>query len=108
MRGTGIAAAFKYLRANQTLSAFDTELNSYLLILSRITAAQLLAHDPLLFWVKHAASLPILGRLARRFFSAAPTSCNVEAFFSVVVPGISDSFYTASYTVIPSPVRMNQ
>jgi hypothetical protein len=61
------------LRVNQTLSAFDTELNSYLLIVSRMTKAQLLAHNPLVFWAKHAASLPILRRLARRFLSAAPT-----------------------------------
>jgi hypothetical protein len=82
--GTGIAAAAAHLRENQKQSAFDTEMNSYLLILSKMTQAQLLGHNPLLFWARHAQALPILARLARRFLAPAPTSCSVEEFFSVV------------------------
>jgi hypothetical protein len=74
------------LRINQTLSAFDTELNSYLMILSKMSStAQLLAfsHHPLIFWAKHAQALPILARLAWRFLSLAPTSYTVEVFFTL-------------------------
>ena len=69
---------------HQTASAFDTELNSYLSILSKTTDDQLLGYDPLVFWPRHASALPILARLARRFLSPAPTSCSVEEFFSIV------------------------
>jgi hypothetical protein len=55
----------KHLRANQTLSEFDAQLNGYLHVMSNLKTEELMAYDPLLFWPKHAHTFPIFARLAR-------------------------------------------
>jgi hypothetical protein len=67
--GTRAAAAAEHLRANQTLSEFDThQLNGCLRVMSNLKTEELMAYDPLL----HAHTFPIFARLARRFLAPPP------------------------------------
>jgi hypothetical protein len=74
--GTGAAAAAEHLRANQTLSEFDTQLNRYLRVMSNLKTEELMAYDPHICAFGAAISCSCPHFVQCNFFSVVGRICS--------------------------------